>query len=241
MFRSLLPALLVVTLTSACAGSPIAPAAIPQAVTAIGVSPASLHTVSDAARFAAPAMDGGSAQAASTPLVLGLSGQSNAGRIRPFLEARATVAGNAAAGTGISCWADVPHVDNDYAGLCWAGLQPLLAARRDFDAFVWWQGDTELDHPTTYTAALADLVRRVRADTQNPRLLIVVLQLGAVNGDDPEGAGAQARTWAQRDPDAIYLETRDKEYQADRQHMTDQGYRDVVERIVAAVHAKVGR
>jgi hypothetical protein len=167
---------------------------------------------------------------APRPLTLALAGQSNAGYIRKFLEERATVVGYAWVTTIRPCW--------DVDGTCWLQLRKEL--RPDVDAFVWWQGDVEIDHPS-YTEPLSDLVRRVRAQTRNPRLPVVILQLGPVNGDDPEGAGAQARRWAQRDPYGIYVETRDKEYQADRQHMTEQGYRDVSDRIVTTIRARLGR
>jgi hypothetical protein len=176
--------------------------------------------------------------------LLALAGQSNAAYIRKFLEERAHVVGFADVTPIVPCWSDVEPVAKDEQGrapndgICWQRLKPSLTP--DLDAFVWWQGEVD-DVGSRYGEKLADLMRRVRAEARSPRLLVVVIQLGPNSGDDPEGPAQEGLRWAQQDANAIYVQTRDFEYQPDRTHMTDQGYRDVSARIVAAVRAKLGR
>ena len=234
-FQSMLAAL-VLLVSTACGSSP-RPLTGPSSVPATTLS---------FERAEGPVLDGGGAQAVwNPPLNLALSGQSNADRIRQFLETRATVVGYAAASTAIApCWSDVEPVAKDAQGnapndgICWHQLRPFLTP--NLDAFVWWHGDAD-DIGSPYGVRMADLFRRVREAAKNPRLPIVILQLGPVNSEAPDSPSGQARAWAQSDPDAIWMETRDIGYDVDRQHMTPEGYRAVAERIVAVVKLKTGR
>ena len=171
--------------------------------------------------------------AAPTVLTLGLAGQSNSILMRPFLADVATVVGAGDQVTTIDCWSA--------GGDCWRGLEPTLHAR--LDAFVWWQGESDVAAGTSgpvYMAALADLVQRIRATTGNPRLLIVIMQMGtAYSGNLPDGAYQRARQWSAQDGNSVYVETQDLEYRWwDSAHMTEAGYAAVCLRIAAVVRAR---
>lgn len=192
-----------------------------------------------------------SAPAARTGLLkLGLAGQSNSILIRPFLEEHASVVGYGEVTAIDPCWSA--------QGSCWQTLQPQLHG--ELDAFVWWQGEMNIlqcvvpDHygpcAPTYGPAFVDLMARVRLEYAEwrrqarlpvkPDLLIVVMQMGpwaaAVGKDLP--VERETVAWVKQDRNAAYIETRDLEWRQDGIHMTDRGYRDLVERTVAAIRTR---
>lgn len=171
------------------------------------------------------------------PLSLAISGQSNSAKLRPYLEAKASVVGYSQVTTLSPCWDNVPVVDNDYAGVCWVNLKPLLHTPH-LDAFVWWHGDADSGLPG-YGARLSSFLARVRQEAQNPSLLIVIPELGPVNGDAEDGPGAEAKRWTETDPHSLFIPTRDIGFDYDRQHMTPDQYQAVAERIVNEVKRKV--
>lgn len=186
---------------------------------------------SGAREFTAPS-------AVTGPLRLGLAGQSNAKLIEPSLREVADVRAFAWEVTTIApCWSS--------AGACWGILRPMLP--QPLDAFVWWQGEQDaLLETVNYPALLSELVARIRAENGNPRLLIVIPQMGPMFDGPRMGTAGdvlqrQRREWAAADGNALYIETQDKEYRTDEVHMTDQGYRDVSARIVERVTARLGR
>lgn len=166
----------------------------------------------------------------SEPLVLGLAGQSNSILMRPFLSQVATVVGAGDQVTTIDCWSA--------NGECWHELEPTLHTR--LDAFVWWQGESDvmmLTPEASYRAQMADLMRRVRLAANNQRLLIVVMQYGLQWVGTPDQA---PRAWVLSDRDAVYVETRDLEFRWwDPAHMTESGYAAVSERIASIVHTRL--
>src|SRR5712664_3988047 len=92
-----------------------------------------------------------------------LSGQSNAGGVSPFLVAAyrpSDVFVAAHGGEPIRKWAP--------GSLYWNELARLL--RQPLKAFIWWQGENDLDS-STYLADLTDLMARVRAANHAPHLL----------------------------------------------------------------------
>lgn len=192
-----------------------------------------LMTVGLAGCGSAPRLTGPSARAVfSGPLRLGLAGQSNAMLLRPFLAEVSDVRSFYGEVTTIApCWS--------VHGTCWTALRPTLA--EPLDAFVWWQGESDvLAGTTNYAPAFEDLVRRVRSENRKPALLVVVMQLGPFadngrGGDVGKLIQQQRREWVARDGHAIYVVTQDLEYRVDDVHMTDRGYRDVSARIVETV------
>ena len=159
--------------------------------------------------------------------------------IRPFLAEVAELPAFYGEVTTIApCWSQ--------NGSCWLTLRPQLAPR--LDAFVWWQGeyDAILDPPTpieVYAQRQTDLITRIRSANGNPRLLVVVLQMGPMF-DGPRGGTIGPayqqfkREWAAADVNAVYVPTADLAWRTDEVHMTDQGYRDVSARIREQVAAR---
>jgi hypothetical protein len=156
-----------------------------------------------------------------------LSGQSNAGGVSPFLAAAyrpSDVFVSAHGGEPIRKWAP--------GSLYWIELARLL--RQPLKAFIWWQGESDLDS-TTYLADLIDLVARVRAANHSPDLLVIVVRILP----QPHGRGAGVRAaqeaFVQADTNAILVSSDGVPAQADGVHLTDAGYRQVAERIVAVL------
>ena len=166
------------------------------------------------------------------PVRLALVGQSNAVLGRPVFAQQTgilTLVPTAGDGPVIACWA----VTSD----CWTLLSPTIY-RINIDAFVWWQGESDVDNPT-YDVALADLVGRIRAVVGNPTLLIVLMQYGVAYSGHPGGSERQSQAWVASDAHALYVPTHDLEFREDGGHMTDEGYAAAARRIVAMVRQKL--
>lgn len=166
-----------------------------------------------------------------TAVTVALGGQSNAILIRPYLAERVPVVAFYGEVTTINpCWTA--------AGACWLALRAGLS--RDVTAFVWSQGESDVIAGTpldVYAAAQQDLFARVRSVAPHAR--IVVLEMGPfmINGRGGDLGHAYQRwrrEWAAT-VGAVYIKTSDLEWQADDIHMTAQGYRDTVTRILAQV------
>ena len=171
----------------------------------------------------------------TAPLLVGLAGQSNSILLRPFLNQIVDVVGAGDEVTTISCWRE--------DGQCWQQLKPTI---RNIDAFVWWQGESDVAERTrgsVYAEALDDLMHRVRAAAGNHKLFVVVMQMGtAYSGNLPDGAYQRAFQWTLQDENAAWVETQDLEYRWwDTAHMTERGYQDVSRRIMGIVHTRLGR
>lgn len=124
-------------------------------------------------------------------------------------------------------------------GSCWPSLQKDIH-NQPMDAFVFWQGASDITNPHYY-AALSDLIRRIRIEVGNPKLLIVLMQYGrAYSGFSVEGGSEPASiAFVAHDPHSIYVPTHDLEWLPDNGHMTEAGYAAVVRRIVAMVRQKL--
>ncbi|HEV1992000.1 MAG TPA: sialate O-acetylesterase [Candidatus Dormibacteraeota bacterium] len=153
-----------------------------------------------------------------------LSGQSNAGGVAPFLVAAyrpSDVFVSAHGGEPIRKWAP--------GSLYWNELARLL--RQPLKAFIWWQGENDLES-TTYLADVTDLVARVRAANRTPDLLVIVIRILP----QPHGWGAGVRAaqeaFVQADVNAVLVSSDGVPAQADGVHLTDAGYRQVAARIV---------
>ena len=112
-------------------------------------------------------------------LPLALAGQSNADFIRPALQAAyapASVIGYAQGGSTIAQWQiGAP------AGF-WSLLTPSL--HQPLRAFVWWQGESDTTD-VNYLTDLTEFVTRVRKETGNPTLLVLICRVV----DDPAFQG----------------------------------------------------
>jgi Carbohydrate esterase, sialic acid-specific acetylesterase len=160
------------------------------------------------------------------PVTLGLSGQSNALAVRPFLERVDRVVGYQVPSTPIACWG---VRQSDLEGHhCWRQLFQTLTI--PVDAFVWWQGEADAGTPEYY-ARLDSLIRRVRAASLNLQLPVAVVQLGPASTRVLGGPGFDAERWARTDAHAVYIPTHDLEFEADGTHMTSNGYAAAAGRI----------
>lgn len=169
------------------------------------------------------------------PVILALVGQSNAGLARPIFAQQTsllTLVPIRFNGPTIASW--------DVGEGCWTTLAEDIRGQL-MDAFVFWQGESDIYNPL-YGQALADFVRRVRAEVGNPELLIVLMQYGpAYSGFSVNGAGSEAASIAfvAQDPHALYVLTHDLEWLPDGGHMTEAGYAAVAQRIVAMIRQKL--
>jgi len=170
------------------------------------------------------------------PITLAVAGQSNARMSRPALAAHPDVrlAPVESICPTIAYWAA--------DGQCWPALQSTLADA-PVDAFMFWQGESDIDN-RSYDVALADLIRRVRSATNTPRLLVVLIQYGpAYSGFSVDGKGSEAASVAftKQDAHAIYVPTHDLQWLPDNGHMTEAGYTAVAQRVVTMIKAKLNR
>lgn len=191
----------------------------------------------------APAIQPSSPVSSTGPFRLGLGGQSNADHIRPFLAEIAAVNVVSVAGSPIACWS--------LAGTCWPGLKAQLA--QPLEAFVWSHGEADISlqippnapAPGYYGAALANLMARIRHENRNPKLLIVITEMGQLpaiyTARHQLTVEAETLAWIQQDQHAIFVPTRDLEWRLDALHRTDQGNRDAAKRIVDAIQETLGR
>src|ERR1700738_3525332 len=126
-----------------------------------------------------------------------LSGQSNAGGVSPFLAAAyrpSDVFVSAHGGEPIRKWAP--------GSLYWNELARLL--RPPLKAFIWWQGENDLDS-TTYLADLTDLIARVRATNHAPNLLVIVVRILPQPHDWGAGVRAAQEAFVQADATAVLV------------------------------------
>jgi hypothetical protein len=170
------------------------------------------------------------------PVTLGLSGQSNALAVRPFLERVDRVVGYQVPSTRIACWAidEVAFEGNQ----CWHQLLRTLTV--PLDAFVWWQGEADAG-TTEYYSRLDALIRRVRAASLNLQLPVAVVQLGPASARVLGGPGFAGQRWARLDAHAVYVPTNDLEFEPDGIHMTRAGYAAAAKRIDQMLRAELNR
>jgi hypothetical protein len=169
-------------------------------------------------------------------VTLGLSGQSNALAVRPFLERVDRVVGYQVPSTRIACW-DIDDVAFE-GNRCWHQLLRTLTV--PLDAFVWWQGEADAG-TAQYYARLDALVRRVRAASLNLQLPVAVVQLGPASTRVLGGPGFVAQRWARTDAHAVYVPTHDLEFEPDGIHMTAAGYAAAARRIDQMLRAELNR
>lgn len=183
--------ILLALLTSACAGSTMAPSVTP-----------------------------------APPVVL--SGQSNAQFVEPFLRATYTgsVRVSAASGMPISAW---DWTDLGSSGASWRALEPLLTA--DLRAFVWWQGESDANNPQ-YAEELRALMDHIRA-VAGRQLPLVIVQVE--NTPELQNVRAIQAAYVANDPNARLVSTDGAPLRPGEVHLTDEGYRMVADRIVAAL------
>jgi hypothetical protein len=155
----------------------------------------------------------------------GLSGQSNAEKLAPFLQSYATVVGYSKTSTTIDAWGP--------GGPMWVRLAPSLS--RPMSAFIWWQGESNNNDPAgSYRASLADLVARIRRAANAPDLLFVVIRVGP--NYRPPGATIwnEEDAFVSADRHAILIPSDDLEF-VDAIHMTPAGYTAMAARIAATL------
>lgn len=139
----------------------------------------------------------------------GLSGQSNADFLRPYLAPYADVIGFSESSRPISWW--------NPDGYCWLQLAPTL--HTPMSAFIWWQGESDnyTTAPGEYAAALTELVGRIRAEANAPRLLFVVMRIADARMD------AEQDRFLASDAYAMAVQTRDIGF-VDGTHMSAEQY-----------------
>jgi carbohydrate esterase-like sialic acid-specific acetylesterase len=153
--------------------------------------------------------------------VWGLSGQSNAVKLKPYLSRYAAVVGYAKTSMAIDQW--------NPRGPMWVRLAPALDT--PMSAFIWWQGEANNNDPAgTYRARLADLVSRIRRAARQPDLLFVVVRVGPNYRPPKSNIWHEEDAFVSADRDAILIPSDDLEF-ADAIHMTDLGYTHMAGRI----------
>lgn len=157
------------------------------------------------------------------PSVVGLSGQSNAFYLAPFLAWFVPIVGPTKGGSPIDAWAS--------SGAQWLLLVPVLN-QEPLRAFVWWQGESDEGNLSPYPQALTDLVGRVRLANHNPSLFVVICGANSYPGQQPLRDIQQE--WARSDRFAVYVPSDDLPT-AGNQHLTEDGYYTMASRIVAAL------
>lgn len=179
-----------------------------------------------------------------TVTTLLLSGQSNAVLVRPFLESAYTVGkvdGWAYGGTEIGQWlTETPWTWATFGFSPWTYLKPTL--KQEARAFVWWQGESDArdsyrPNPYEYRGKLAQFITNVRAENGQGDLFIVVCQI--LEGTDAEAADTavirdQLRAYVVSEPRSVLVSS-DGLAKRDTQHLTDEGYKEMAQRIIAAL------
>lgn len=162
---------------------------------------------------------------AAAAATLALSGQSNAEFLAPFLAATypGSVVGDWESGLPIAFW---QTTDRMWPPLAAALHQPLRA-------FVWYQGESDYREPAAYGTALAELLGRVRAEAHDPQLLLVVVRIAP----EPAFAGVRAaqEAFVAGDAHALLVSTDDLPFRPGEVHLTDDGYRTLAARLIAAL------
>jgi len=163
------------------------------------------------------------------PLPSVLSGQSNAANLALPLGGLRPVTAITQGATAIAAWAP--------DGAQWARLVPVL--RTPIDAFIWWQGESDLTDLSHYFADLADLIARVRRTAVNPGLPVVICGANNYPGQQPLRDLQQA--YVASDPGTIYVPSDDLASEPGSQHLTAMGYQTMADRIHAALQAAESR
>jgi hypothetical protein len=167
-----------------------------------------------------------------TPAI-GLIGQSNAMLLRPFLAEKIPVTAYYGEVASINCWSNV--------GSCWLRVKPFLSA--NLDAIVWSQGEYDAlitEMPIAeYHSKFSDLVARIRAESKSD-LRVILIEMGPFFDNGRGGVLGPVyqqykRDWVMQDKNAAYIPIHDLEFQPDQVHMTNQGYMDLADRILARV------
>jgi hypothetical protein len=144
------------------------------------------------------------------------------------------LAGFATGGQSIAYW--------DVGAEGWEELNKILkACGKDASLFVWYQGETDAKleggmAAAVYHAKLRDLALRVRAQSGNPTLLVVVVQLGnSTNGNEFFARIREAqRSFVANDPNALLVPAVGLPLQ-DHSHLAREGYIALGRHIAAAV------
>jgi len=161
---------------------------------------------------------------------LALAGQSNALFIRPFLISAAApeaVIGFSQDGSSIEQWAP--------GSAYWGQLAPQF--HQPLRAFVWWQGEGNRLTPDIYASQLRDLIGRVRAEANDPNLLVLICRVV----DDPLFVGIRAAqaAYVASDPRSILVNSDNlpKEFGegVGSAHLSPDGYTLMAKRILAVL------
>jgi len=159
------------------------------------------------------------------PLATIVSGQSNAGSLGSALTALRATTAISQGGTAIAAWAE--------DGAQWARLLPVL--RSPSEAFVWWQGESDLADLSHYAADLTNLIDRVQRTALNAPLPVVICGANNYPGQQPLRDIQQA--YVASHPGAIYVPSDDLPSELDSQHLTTGGYQLMAGRVDAALQA----
>lgn len=158
-----------------------------------------------------------------------VSGQSNLAGELPFLA-------HAYAGDIYNVWqiATSIHGWDDGAPL-WNSLMSLIT-HGPFDAFVWWQGESDAVPVvnTNYLADLQSFAARVRAATGEPHLPVIIVRV--LHYPELAPIRAAEEQFVATDGHAVLIDS--DAYQqlgATNYHLSDAGYAQMASRIVAAV------
>ena len=147
-----------------------------------------------------------------------------------YLNAYASIVGAWRGGARIAEW-------NPDTGKLWPPLRAAL--QTPVSAFVWWQGEEDaglgLWPVGAYLAELRGLVGRVRHAAHQPRLLVVIVELGPTYR--ASSTVAEQRQFVETDAHAVFVRTGDLPYR-DGTHMAPDGYRAVAQRIAQRIMAQ---
>lgn len=174
----------------------------------------------------------------STTLLL--SGQSNAVQLRPYLEEAYTagrVDGFAYGGSSIDWWLRLPPWGPETRYSPWDDLVPTL--HQPARAVIWWQGESDAvdpvrNDPSTYADRLGTLLAKIRAEAQDPRLFVIVVQIRENHVLDTSVIREQLALVVSRDPRSVLVPVDDLPA-VDSFHLSPEGYRMMAARIIAAL------
>ena len=146
----------------------------------------------------------------------------------------------AAPGKPIEAWLDSKH--KDYR--LWQSLQQQIAeakaAGHRFQGFVWYQGESNVGSGAgKYQRQLTELVARVRKETGQPRLPVIVVQLAAATSYDGKDWAVATireaqRRFARDDDNAAVVAAIDAEIGDYTVHLGNEGAKVVASRVAAA-------
>ena len=177
-----------------------------------------------------------SVPAVPTITTLILSGQSNAVQLRPHLEdayrAIGRVDGYAYGGLPIAHWfVDVSSYDFEP----WPHLAPTL--HQPARAFIWWQGESDAtdptrSDPTRYADTLSALFARIRSESGDLALFVLVCQIRDNHVEDTSAIREQIQRAVSRDPRARLVPVDDLPF-VDTFHLTPAGYDAMARRLIS--------